>query len=38
VIVAGEGYKILLWLNGPWNTFQDYHTMVAGIILEKPPL
>ncbi len=36
IVVADEGYKVLLWLNGPWYHFQDYDSNVQGIILEKP--
>lgn len=36
VVAAGDGYKAVLWLNGPWNTFKDYYSEVAGIILETP--
>lgn len=36
IVVASEGYKVLLWLNGPWKNFVDYHSNVQGIILEKP--
>lgn len=36
IVVANEGYKVLLWLNGPWYHFQDYDANVQGIILEKP--
>ena len=36
IVVSDEGYKVLLWLNGPWNTFKDYHVDVTGIILKKP--
>lgn len=36
IIVAKDGYKVLLWLNGPWSTFTDYDVDVVGRILEKP--
>jgi hypothetical protein len=36
VVVSGSGYKVLLWLSGPWNTFVDYNSEVVGIVLEKP--
>ncbi len=36
IVVANEGYKVLLWLNGPWDDFTNYASDVQGIILEKP--
>ncbi|WP_242094165.1 glycoside hydrolase family 88 protein [Aestuariivivens sediminicola] len=36
IIVADEGYKVLLWLNGPWHDYTDYDADVKGIILDKP--
>lgn len=36
IIVSNEGYKVLLWLNGPWYSYVDYSSNVQGIILEKP--
>lgn len=37
IVVAGEGYKVLLWLgNQPWRHFQDYESDVMGYILESP--
>jgi hypothetical protein len=36
VVVAGGGYKAILWLSGPWNEYRDYYSDVAGIILETP--
>ncbi|MFH4967002.1 glycoside hydrolase family 88 protein [Gaetbulibacter sp. M240] len=36
IVVNDEGYKVLLWLNGPWNTFKDYNANVLGIILDTP--
>lgn len=36
IVVAGDGYKALLWLAGPWNTFINYDVDVVGKILEKP--
>ncbi|RKR13287.1 rhamnogalacturonyl hydrolase YesR [Maribacter vaceletii] len=34
IIVANEGKKVLLWLNGVWNSFINYNVDVKGIILE----
>lgn len=34
IVVANEGHKVLLWLNGPWNTYFDYDSDVHGIILK----
>jgi hypothetical protein len=36
VAVSGEGYKVLLWLSGPWTAYKDYHTDVHGLVLETP--
>lgn len=36
IVVAGEGYKVLLWLQGPWFTFTSYDVDVVGKILERP--
>jgi len=36
IVVANEGYKVLLWLNGPWDTFVNYDANVKGVILERP--
>jgi len=36
IVVADEGYKVLLWLYGPWHTFKNYDSNVVGKILEKP--
>ncbi len=36
IVVAGDGYKVLLWLNGPWDTYVRYNVDVPGIILERP--
>ena len=35
-VVTGDGYKTLLWLSGPWNTYRDYYSKVKGMILEIP--
>jgi hypothetical protein len=32
IVVAGEGYRVLLWLRGPWETFTNYHSDVVGIV------
>ncbi|WP_419190027.1 BNR-4 repeat-containing protein [Stieleria marina] len=34
--LSADGYKVLLWLKGPWNTYTDYATNVVGIVLERP--
>lgn len=36
IVVAGEGYKVLLWLQGPWNTYKDYNSDVVGQVLKRP--
>jgi hypothetical protein len=36
IVVAGEGYTVLLWLRGPWNTYTDYQSDIVGIVLERP--
>ena len=36
VVVAGDGYKAVLWLSGPWNKFRNYYSDVVGVILETP--
>lgn len=36
ILVSGEGYKVLIWLNGPWNTYIDYDVDVVGMVLERP--
>lgn len=35
IVVAGEGHKVLLWLNGPWNSFVNYNADVKGIVLSN---
>lgn len=36
MVVAGDGYKVLVWLNGPWSTYVDYEVDVRAIVLEHP--
>jgi hypothetical protein len=36
IVVAADGYKVALWLHGPWNTYTDYHSDVVGVVLERP--
>lgn len=36
IFVAAEGYKVLLWLSGPWNTYIDYQSDAVGMILDRP--
>lgn len=33
VIVAGDGYRVALWLRGPWRTFTDYESDIVGLVL-----
>ena len=36
IIITGEGYKVLLWLAGPWHSFLNYQSDIIGYVLEKP--
>lgn len=36
IIIANDGYKVLMWLNGPWYSFVDYDSNVIGKILKRP--
>jgi hypothetical protein len=36
ILVAGDGYKVLLWLRGPWSTYTSYRTNAVGVILQRP--
>jgi hypothetical protein len=36
MMITGEGYKVLAWLYGPWNTYTDYDVDVVGMVLESP--
>ncbi|GAF05110.1 unsaturated rhamnogalacturonyl hydrolase YteR [Saccharicrinis fermentans DSM 9555 = JCM 21142] len=36
IVVANQGYKVLLWLHGAWNTYVNYDVCVKGMILERP--
>lgn len=37
IVVAGGGYKVVLWLGGhPWRHFCDYETDALGLVLERP--
>ena len=36
IVVAGDGYKVLMWLYGPWHDYLNYDSNVVGVILEKP--
>ena len=36
IIVSENGYKVLLWLYGPWYDFMDYDVNVIGKILKTP--
>ncbi|MFY0653718.1 MAG: BNR-4 repeat-containing protein [Cyclobacteriaceae bacterium] len=36
ILVTGEGYKVLVWLKGGFNTYTDYSTNIVGHVLEKP--
>lgn len=35
ICVAGEGYKVLLWLRGSYTTYEKYQTDVVGVILHS---
>ena len=35
LVVAGEGYKVVLWLSGPWHTYKDYNSDVVGFVVGK---
>jgi len=35
VCVAGDGYKVLLWLRGEYRTYTDYRTDVVGVVLVR---
>ncbi|MDQ8201440.1 BNR-4 repeat-containing protein [Pelagicoccus sp. SDUM812003] len=36
MVVAGDGYKALVWQNGPWTGFVNYDTDAVGLVLERP--
>ncbi len=36
IVVAKDGYKVLLWLHGEWHNFTNYDVNVVGQILERP--
>jgi len=36
IVVSDEGYKVLLWLYGPWYSYMNYDSNVVGIILKRP--
>lgn len=36
IVVSSEGYKVLLWLYGPWYSYTNYDSNVVGIILKRP--
>lgn len=36
IVVSEDGYKVLLWLYGPWKTFKNYDANVIGKILKRP--
>ncbi|MFC7292870.1 BNR-4 repeat-containing protein [Hirschia litorea] len=36
IIVTGEGYKVLLWMQGRYTHFQDFDTDIVGTVLAKP--
>lgn len=36
IVVSEDGYKVLLWLYGPWKTFKNYDANVIGQILKRP--
>jgi hypothetical protein len=36
IMVAGEGYKVLMWLSGPWQHYMSYQSDAVGHVLERP--
>lgn len=36
MIVAGDGYKVLVWMRGSYKTYVDYDCDAVGIVLERP--
>lgn len=36
IALSADGYKVLLWLKGPWNTYTDYKTDIVGLVLQQP--
>ena len=36
ILVAGDGYRVLVWLRGNYRTYTDYDCDVVGIVLERP--
>ncbi len=36
IIVAGEGYKVLIWMRGEYRTYTDYDCDAVGLVLERP--
>ncbi len=35
IVVADEGHKVLLWLNGQWGSFFNYNVDVKGMVLKN---
>ncbi len=36
MIVAGDGYKVLIWMRGDYKTYTDYDCDAVGMILQRP--
>ena len=36
IVVAKDGYKVLLWLHGAWDTYTHYSVNAVGEILQSP--
>lgn len=36
IIVTGDGYKVLVWMHGEYNTYKDYDCDIVGLVLERP--
>ncbi len=36
IIVSGDGYKVLIWMRGEYQTYTDYDCDAVGIVLERP--
>lgn len=36
ILVAKDGYKVLVWLRGEWNSYVNYNVDVVGEVLKRP--
>ncbi len=36
IIVAGDGYQVLVWLRGDYETYKKYDCDIVGLVLEQP--